>query len=250
MNFINPYTAIYTEAKGHQFYSAFPFYREVIWNFLKHLNNKLGLFKHRVNIMFVDSDQESGTATFDSIYDYRITLDEGYFLTKTEEEKRDILLDVVYEAFSALAKEHGWDREVIDQAYQKAKEDNSGFNFLSAYKSSRDKNHTGALAFELEERDLYIYCAVQNKLGESLPRIKLLETDEDNFSWYRRIKEYGWYDNNRFGLKFLNGDYWIVCDIQNQRIEEIINLKKHSMREIESYKREIKSLRTTPAKKH
>ena len=250
MHFINPYISFYTEAKGFQFYSAFPFCKEVAWTFLKHLGNKLGLFRHRVNITFVDSAIQTGTRRFGSIYDYRIKVDEPLLLTRTEEERRDLLLNIIYEAFCALANEYAWDLKAIDQAYQKAKNENRGFNFLSAYKSSRDRNHTGALAFELVESNLKIYCTVQDKTSNSLLRFKLIETDEDNFSWSRRIKEYGWYDNNRFGLKFLNGDYWIVYDVLNQKTGEIICPKKHSMKEVESFKRELEPLRTTTAKKH
>jgi hypothetical protein len=250
MNFINPYTSIYVETKELQFYAAFPFYREVIWTFLKHVNNKLGLFKHRVNITFVDSNQQSGTESYASIYNYKTKLEEGDFLTKTEEERRDILLNIVYRAFSVLAKEHGWNGEIIDRAYQKSKDENGIFGFQSAIKSSRSRNYTGALLFILEDRNLIIHCAIQDKSNNSFFKAKLLETDEDNFSWKRWIKEYGWYDNNRFGLKFLNGDYWIVYDIQNQTVEELINPNKNSIKEIENCKRELKSLPTIRSKNH
>ncbi|WP_162426708.1 hypothetical protein [Pontibacter pudoricolor] len=40
-------------------------------------------------------------------------------MTKKEKAKGDILFVIVYEAFSALAKEHGCDRKVIDQAFQR-----------------------------------------------------------------------------------------------------------------------------------
>ncbi|GEO07483.1 hypothetical protein AAE02nite_51470 [Adhaeribacter aerolatus] len=250
MHFINPYTDIYIEVKDLQLKTTFPFYKEVIWTFLKYLNNQLGLFKHRVNINFVNSDQQTGTRKFGSIYEYRIKVDGSIFLTKQEEEKRDFLLDIVYEAYCGLAKEHGWNIEAIDNAYQKAKRDNKGFSFQSDYKLSRNKNYAGALLLVLDGNYLIIDCSILDKSSNSLFETRLLETDEDNFSWWRRIKEYGWYDNNRFGLKFLSGDYWIVYNIQNQQIEEINNPKKQSIKEVEKFIKEIKPLRTTKIKAH
>jgi hypothetical protein len=60
INFINPLLEIYCRPEELRSKLSISFYREILWIFLKHLDNRLKMFQHRINIVFVDSDSLAG----------------------------------------------------------------------------------------------------------------------------------------------------------------------------------------------
>ena len=52
--------------------------------------------------------------------------------------------------------------------------------------------------------------------------MKTLFTDEDTLAWKERIKEFGWNESQRFGLKFLSGDLWILTNVDNGALSHLL----------------------------
>ncbi|WP_207432874.1 hypothetical protein [Sabulibacter ruber] len=232
MNFINPYTSIYFCQEELRTAYNIPFYKEVIWVFLKCLDNRLKLFKHRVNIHISDREELLKTRRFGSIYEYFVRIDQNTFTQLDEPTKRSVLLDVVHRAFLELADCHGWDKEAINSAYEHAKREGLYFYSQTKSKTNRSKSLTASLHFELTGNTLTFSSHITDLRNGSVQKVFLLKTDEDHFSWWRRIKDFGWYDNQRFGLKLLNGELWIVNNTASGEIEEIINQNKKEIKEI------------------
>lgn len=232
MNFINPYTTIYFDSVELRMLTNIPFYKEIIWLFLKHLDNRLKLFRHRVNIHFTNTDQTIKTRQFGSIYDYYTKVDKEAFKTLDDLSRRKLLLNIIYQAFKELAECYDWDRSVIDLAYVSSLNEDLHFNFETASKKNRKKFYTASIQFTLVGNTLVFYSLITNTETKEIKKVKLLETNEDYFSWEKRFKEYGWYDNERFGLKLLSGELWIVAHCITGEIQEIIRPNKKTSKEI------------------
>lgn len=239
MNFVNPYIAIYFRPDTLRVNNNISFYKELSWTFLKNIENRLKLFQHRVNIVIVDSEPLKKTMKFGSIYEYNIKLEKP-FNAIPEIEKRKKLLDIIYEAFKLLGAENNWDLNVIEDAYLKSFNQIDKFEYLTENKLNRNKEFYGQLRLTLQGNVLTFHVEVNHLTKNITELFRLFEASEDNLSWNRMFKEFGWLDNVRFGLKFLAGDLWIVINVENGQVEEFKRPKKFDLKKIEDYLTELK----------
>ncbi|WP_276371476.1 hypothetical protein [Chryseolinea sp. H1M3-3] len=236
MNFINPYVTIYADDKA---INQLPFCTEVIWTFLKNIDNRLKLFQHRLNIYISESEEPKRISKFGSIYEYRTKLARP-FHGISEFEKRNELLNLIFEAFDAVGREHKWAISVVRDAYSKSITQLGTFEYLTESKLNRRKKLSGQLKLNLNGRTLIFNAEINHMDNNFRKSYELLLTDEYNFSWNRMFREFGWYDNQRFGLKFLSGDLWIVINTEDGQFEEILNPKKFDLKKIEKYLLDLK----------
>lgn len=234
MNFVNPYISVYYNPESLHAENKIPFYKEVCWVFLKNLDNRLKLFKHRLNIEIVDTVPLRTTMKFGSIYGYILKLDKP-FNKIIESEKRRKFLDIVYEAFMAIGVENNWDLDVIEDTYKKSLTQIDRFEYLTEGKLNRTKKNFGQIELTLNGNCLTVHAVIHQISTNQKEKIKLIDTDEGNLSWSRMFKEFGWLDNTKFGLKFLSGDLWIVLNIENGQIEEFKRPKSYDLKKIEDY---------------
>lgn len=232
MNFINPYTEIYFRPQSLKTENYLPFYKEVIWIFLKNLDNRLKLFQHRLNIVFTDTEDSKKITKFGSIYEYRQRIEKP-FNEIEEQEKRRKLLEIIYRAFIEVGTENKWDLSVIENAYLKSINEIGVFEYFSENKTSKNKKLSGQIKMVLKGNSLTFYALINEISSDSTRLFKLLETSEDNLSWHRMFKEFGWFDNQKFGLKLLSGELWIVLNFENGEVEEIKRPKKLELKKIE-----------------
>ena len=242
INFLNPYPSIYFNPKELSSTLAIPFNREIFWLFLKHLDNRLKMFNHRVNIVLTDKDDIPTNQKFASTYEHTLKIDAVMFQEKDDLEKKKMLLDIIYNAFSSLAKDYNWNNEIITDAYNKALKDNYTFLYSTEYKISRNKKNKANINISLNNRIAIINTLITDVASNACKEIELLKTDEDNISWYRRVKEFGWLNKTRFGLKFMDGELWMVINIENNEREIIITPKKRSKEKIETVLKELLEL--------
>ncbi len=239
MNIINPYTEIYFRPESLKTENHLPFYKEVIWTFLKNLDNKLKLFQHRLNIVFIDTEDTKRTMKFGSIFEYRLRLERPF--NKIEEsEKRRQLLKIIYQAFIQVGTENKWDLNVIENAYLRSINEIGAFEYLTDDRINKTKQLSGQIKMELRENLLTFYIVFKEIKNDTVKLCKLLETGEDNLSWRRMFKEFGWLDNQRFGLKFLTGDLWLIVNFETGQVEEFKRPKKFDLKKIEDYLFELK----------
>jgi len=239
MNFINPYIEIYFRPDILRTKNSIPFYKEVSWTFLKNIDKRLKLFQHRLNIVIVDTEPLQKTMKFGSVYEYYLKLDRP-FNDIIDVEKRKMLLDIIYSAFKKLGTENNWDLNVIEDAYLKSLNQIDKFEYSTETKLSKDKQLKGQLKLTLKENVLTFHVEVIHLTNSSKEIFKLFDTSEDNLSWDRMFKEFGWLDNKRFGLKFLTGDLWIVINIENGQVEVARRPKKFDLKKVEDYLTELK----------
>lgn len=244
MNFLNPYISIYFKPDKLYLENSLSFEREVYWTFLKNLDSRLGLRRHRLNLVFTNNVDTEQVSKIDSIYTYNKLLTES-LKTGTEQEQRLKLLDIIYEAFIAVSKKFSWDLAVIQDAYLKSISEINHFEYVSKWKANRIKTFNGRIKLDLQKRLLTISVIIVDKVNSTTKQFTLLKTDEDNFSWNKHIKEFGWYDNNKFGLKFLSGEYWIFVDLEKDELVEFKNLKTTTEKQFTNFLRELKSLPPT-----
>ncbi|MCE7992990.1 MAG: hypothetical protein HEP71_13460 [Roseivirga sp.] len=240
MNFLNPLLEIYLSYPQVDKYEVMPFYREVLWLFSKHLDNRLKMFKHRVNIEIEEAFSEPGNLHFGSIYTYQTRIDIEEFVNFSEQSKRKVILELVYAGLTSLANEHNWDQRCIDDAYEKSVEDNYRFVYRSDFKLSRNKKQKGRIRINLTEHLATFTSEIGRINDENLMAQVLLETDQVNFSWGKDIREFGWMDSNNFGLKLAKGQIWLTS---NPELEEVSirYVPKHSKLEhLESYLNNLK----------
>lgn len=239
LRFINPYVSFYFESESLKFRNPIPFEKEVAWTFLKNLDSRLKLFKHRLNIVFVDSVPYSETRQFGSIYEFRKFLEQP-FEEQEESANRIRLLEIIYEAFMNLGKENSWDLDAVDDSYAKSKGQIERFEHSTESKKSQDRKYSGRLLFSLKGNLLTFKAEVTKLVSNERIEYVLLETDEDNLSWSRMFNHFGWMDNSRFGFKFLGGDLWVVFNIETLEIEEVKKPKKFNPVELENYLLQLK----------
>jgi len=239
MNFVNPYIEIYFRPETLRTRNNIPFYKEVSWTFLKNVGNRLKLFQHRLNIVITDTEPLKKTMKFGSIYEYSLKLDKS-FNEIADSEKRRKLLDLIYDAFKLVGVENNWDISVIEDAYIKSLNQIDKFEYLTEIKLNRNKQLSGQIKLTLEGNVLTFHVEVCHINKNTKEIFKLFELSEDNFSWNRMIKEFGWLDNVRFGLKLLSGDLWIMINVENGQVEEFKRPKKFDLKKIEDYLTELK----------
>lgn len=239
MNFLNPFIEVYFYPEKLKAENIIPFYKEVSWIYLKNIDNRLKLFQHRLNIEIIDAVPLRKTMKFGSIYRYTLMLDQP-FNALSDVDKRRRLLDIVYEAFKVLGDENNWDLNVIEDAYQKSITQLDRFEYYTESKLNRSKQISGQIELTLNGNWLSIHAIMYYLDANQKQKIKLFESSEDNLSWGKVFKEFGWYDNVRFGLKFLKGDLWIVINTESGNAEEIIKPKKFDLKKIEKYLEELK----------
>lgn len=240
MNFIHPYLEIYFKPTELREEVEIPFYKEVVWIFLKNLDSRLKLLQHRLNINFTNDTPTREFWQFGSIFMYDIKLDKQFFKDAGELEKREKLLDIIYLAFSILGKEYEWNQTAIEDAYIKSKPEINKFEYYTEFKINRNKKYSGQLRLQLFGNELQIVAIIKNNHDGKCLNFNLLNTDEGNLSWYRRIKKFGWLDNNKFGLKFIDGDLWIVLDVENNVVKDIVKPKKSTLGKINELMVELK----------
>lgn len=239
MNFVNPYIEIYFNPKTLKAENNIPFYKEVSWIYLKNLDNKLRLFQHRLNIEIIDRVPLRKTMKFGSVYCYTLMLDQP-FNTLSDTDKRRKFLDIIYEAFNVVGDENNWDLDVIEEAYKKSLNQLDRFEYFTKSKLNRNKQSSGQIELTLNGNWLSIHANIDLLTTNQKKRIRLIDTGEHNLSWSRMFKEFGWYDNFKFGLKFLKGDLWIVINTENGQVEELIKPNRFDLKKIETYLDELK----------
>ena len=241
MNFLNPLPEIYFAEPLPKGVNPRPaFYKEVFWIFLKNLDNRLKLFKHRLNIEFTTAEVKKSVMKYASIYQYNVHISN---LEKLSEISRIGLLDIVYSAFKNIGTEYQWDIDVIEDAYQKSlNEINAPVEYTTNQKINKIRKSKAHLLLTLKAYTLTFNACIKSGNGTT-ETFKLLETNEGNFSWVKMFKEFGWYDNDRFGLKFLKGDLWLVINLETEKIEELINPKYHTQSQIDSFIKQLKTIK-------
>ena len=239
MNFINPYIEIYYRPESLKERFDISFYKEILWLFLKNLDNRLKMYKHRVNIVFVDSESLTGSFRFGSIYENRVFINITDFEKQNEYNKRKTLLEIVYNTFIELANVNGWDKDIIKDAYKKSMKDNYQFSYQTDFKTNRNKEARGNIKLSLTENAVTLTAKVEKTNSDEKIESDLLIIGEHIISWHRLIREFGWYDNSRFGLKFLSGQLWILVNLENMQTETIINPKKRLRSDIELFLNEL-----------
>lgn len=239
MNFVNPYIEIYFNSQTLKDENNIPFYKEVCWTFLKNIDNRLKLFKNRLNIEISDNKPLKNTMKFGSIYRYTLKLDKSFNETVNSDKRRK-LLDIIFEAFNTIGTENNWELEVIEDAYKKSLEQLDKFEFITENKLNRSKNKSGQIELTLDGNWMSIHANIYQLGTNRNEKTKLLDTSEYNLSWNRMFKEFGWHDNSKFGLKFLKGDLWIVINTENGQVEELIKPNKFDSKEINTFLEELK----------
>lgn len=239
MNFANPFIEVYFRPQTLKSENDIPFYKEVCWIFLKNIDNRLKLYQHRINIEISETAPRNNTMKFGSIYGYILKLDKSFNET-IDSERRRKFLDLIHDALNILGTENNWDLAVVEDAYKKSLGQLDKFEYLTKKKMNRSKHKSGQIELTLKGNWLSFHVHIFNLETSQKEKIKLFDTSEDNLSWNRMFKEFGWYDNSRFGLKFLKGDLWIVINIENGQVEELINPNKFDLKKISKYLEELK----------
>ncbi|RKD89854.1 hypothetical protein [Mangrovibacterium diazotrophicum] len=235
MNFVNPYLEIYYSPEHLWENYTLPFYKEIFWLFLKNLDNRLKGSRRRLNIVFLDSESATGILRFGSISENRVYLNSEDFERLDENSKRAVLLEIVFDSFMKLASENDWDKDIIQDAYQKSISGNLQFSYQTDFMSHRSHQARGCIELSLFGSAATLTAKVETTTPEEVLSIDLLTINEQIISRDKKIKEFGWYDESRFGLKFLNGELWILANIENRQSETIINPKKRTRANIELF---------------
>ncbi|MEM7368949.1 MAG: hypothetical protein AAF587_10160 [Bacteroidota bacterium] len=240
MNFIHPYVEIYTEPKELKKELGIGFYREVIWLFLKHLDNGLKLYQHRVNVRIHAEESAAETAQFASIFEYRLGVDVDAFKKKTEAQKRRALLELLRDAFVTLGEKYAWDLERIHHAYELSVKEEFQFAYQSPAKRSRNRKYLGCILIELNEGIATFSAEFRSLNGAWVKKTELLQTDEGNGSWHRYFRKFGWINNAQFGLTLLHGQLRIITSIHHNEVEYLIEPGDMNRADIQEFLDELR----------
>jgi len=241
MNF-NPYLTIYYPDLKNEELS---FDREIGWIFLKNLDNRLGLRQHRVNITIEDSNSVNyNRRFFKSIFEHFIGIDWKEFQSKDMQDKKIQLLKIIYNGFLSLAEEFDWDKEIIIDTYSKSLNDNYLFNYKTEPKMNRQKKIESYIKLDIHGSIAKISAIAMNKITNETTIKELLITDEDNLSWWREIREYGWLDNSHFGLKLKKGEIWLTLNVETKEIKNIFKPKNKTLEQLETFMTELQTIRS------
>ena len=235
MNFLNPLLEIYLRYPNVNQDDIMPFYREVLWLISKHLNNRLKMFKHRVNIEIEEVHSNPRNFQFGSIYAYQTCIDIEEFVNLDELSKRKTLLELIHTGLLSLATEHNWNKEIIDDAYNKSIKDNYQFVYHTDFKLSRNKKQKGRIRINLNERLATFTSEIVNIDSNETSTQLLLETEQGNFAWWRSVKDFGWMDSNNFGLKLMKGEIWLTSNPDLDKTSVDFKPKKSKKVELESF---------------
>jgi hypothetical protein len=235
MNFLNPLPEIYLRYPNVDQYEIMPFYREVLWLFSKHLNNRLKMFKHRVNIEIEEVYSNPRNLQFGSIYAYQTCIDIEEFKSLDELAKRKIILNLVHSGFTSLATEHNWNKEFINDAYKKSIADNFKFVYHTDFKLSRNKKQKGRIRINLKDRLTTFTAEISDVKEERMMTTELLQTEQGNFAWWRSIKDFGWMDSDNFGIKLMKGEIWLTSNSELNVNSINFKPKKSKIEQLESY---------------
>ncbi len=237
MNFFNPYLTYYFDNPELKEKYPLPFATEVIWIFLKNLNNGLKLEECRINFHFTEKDEHGKTLKLNKVYEYYYQINPGLFIGD-ELSNRKKFLQIIEDAISALGKVNNWDTSLVNKAIKRSQKEILHFNFISGIRTSPNKLHTGQLRLSVQEEKLQVQALI--KSSSSSKEFNLLLTHEKQFSWYRNIKDFGWYDDDHFGLKFMNADLWIVVNIHNGVVNEVMKHRPVKRKKMERLLVELK----------
>ncbi|MES2629922.1 MAG: hypothetical protein V4616_13230 [Bacteroidota bacterium] len=218
MNFFNPYLSYYFDDPELRGKYPLPYATEVIWIFLKQLNNGLKLNECRINIHFTEKPEHGKTLKLNTIYEFYFQLTPGRF-TGDELADRLVFLEMIEESLVALATVNHWNSTAIKTAVKRSRKEIGRFDFVSGLRTSPDKSRTGRLRLKLSGEQLQIRTIIADS-GRTV-ETNLLLTHEKQFSWYRNVKDFGWFDELHFGLKFLRGDLWIAVNVLTGQVQEI-----------------------------
>ena len=240
MNFLNPLITIYFRPQELQEKLSISFYREILWLFSKNLQNGLKLFQSRVNIIIVDSESDIGVKKVGSVYEYHHFESVEEFQELDEDGRKKRVLEIVFQAFMELASKFDWNKDVIKTAFDKSLQEGCRFIYRTDYKLNRNKKDKARIAITLNKNLVTFYSEIHNEELQELTSLELLSTMQENFSWKGKIRDYGWLNKTRFGLKLMKGELWIVSDKDNSKLEEIMNPKKYKMADIVDFLVELK----------
>jgi len=235
MNFLNPYIEIYLHDPNENQHEIMPFYREVVWLFSKNLDNGLKMFQHRVNIDIKGSREKIVNLKFGSIYTHHTGINIKESKQLNEHSKRKAILELVHSAFISLANQFNWDKEVINHAYQESINENFQFVYYTDFKVSRNGKFKGRIRINLKER-LTTFTSELCEVGSSdFHLVKLLETEQGNFGWWKSIRDFGWMDPDNFGLKLMQGEIWIVDNTNSLEVREVFKPSKNSPSRLDNF---------------
>ena len=241
MNFLNPYLEIYLRYPNEDQDELIPFYREVLWLFSKNLNNRLRMFQNRVNIEIEDIRESPRNFKFEGIYAYQTSIDIDKFKELDEQSKRKELLDLVNESLTSLANEFGWHIEAIKDAYEKSIEENYQFVYHSDFKLNRSRKLKGRIRINLDKRLTTFTSEIIDLETSSLSEIELLQTEQGNFAWWRSIRDYGWMDNQNFGLKLMKGELWLTVNTSTLDLTETFKPKKRDNQQLKNFLEQLRA---------
>ncbi len=219
-----------------------PFSTEVAWIFLKNLDNKLPKEVQRVNILFTTEREHQKTLKLGKVYEYYHSLNTSIPESTDTSASRQHFLEILSTAFSMLGNEFGWDLEAIHLAISRTEKQLQGFEYVSGYRTNSNKEFTARLKLTLSQQKLLVKAVVTGVEDNLSKEYNLLICNEKHFSWHQSIKEFGWYDEQHFGLKFFQGDLWIVVNIHSGHVQEIMKDRPRKRKKMELFLRDLKSL--------
>lgn len=239
MNFLNPYFSIYFDDPVHKKQYPLPYVTELSWIFLRNLENSLPEEVQRVNILLTTEREHGRTLKLNKVYEYYHSLNILDIESQDTIENRLKFLSIMSTAFLKLGKEFGWDLKAIKLAVKRTEKQPSGFEYISGYRTSSSKQFTGRLRLNLNVDKLLIRTIITNLTDNSDKEFNLLICNEKHFSWNQSVREFGWYDEQHFGLKFHKGDIWILVNIENGTINHLIKPRPRKQKNYEKFLEEL-----------
>ncbi|WP_126546856.1 hypothetical protein [Hymenobacter amundsenii] len=173
----------------------------------------------KICVSFSENEYIRKPHYFGSICSYGINIDANRYLSLTENQRNEYILNLLHTATIDLAVVYGWDASLFEDAYEYIIK--SKFIFKKQYpsKKSRDRKHSACIVLEKTETHASLRVLVNG-----VKKVDRIILEKNNWYWwdssYAIAKQCKWLNNESFGID-KNGK---VCYLSISDKEVISNL--------------------------
>lgn len=177
---------------------------EVIWTFSSFLIG-VSSVRSRFNIHIVNDVQQESKSLEGAVKSISKFVELDNFASKSEKEKKTILLDLITDAFFDVSEDLGWDKNMIIQARKSAIKQHITFNYLSKPKKNVSRTAKATLELILTKNIVAIWVHFSIKNNPKPIRKHLLDTYPEQVAFFRNFENHKWISDEQYGFIFSNG---------------------------------------------
>lgn len=155
----------------------------------------------QINIFCVKESPKLNLTIVDGFCDVEILYDVSEFLKLDDQQRKEVILEVLKQGVDKVIKLYNWDNKPFDNAYNSVKKANYKNEYV--WKKPKSSPNRYLKAEVLINHDLYlceIYLVVKDKNGNEIVKRLVSTTKPDEIIFSHFLGELNWLSNNEVAL--------------------------------------------------